>query len=214
MRGSILILLFLFVVAMAACNSRNQNHLIEGFVQTVLLVGDSILNNSDFVSQPETIAAQLSDKGIYSVGTLAQNRAQIKDVYKQIKKTPQPSSNKPFCIVLSVGGNDILQGHADTKLLAIEYSALVNHILGRFPETKLVLCDVYYPFAPAYRKYDAPIKAWNAWLHTTYEHNSNVTVLPLSTLLGSAEDFTSDIEPSAKGGALICEAIITATHNI
>jgi hypothetical protein len=214
MRWSILFLLLVFVVGMAAFNSSKHNayddDVKEGFSNsdkpTVYTLGDSVLNNSGFVSEAESIPAILNKKGII---TLAENGAHIKNVYSQFKAVAEPLDPKSLMMVLSVGGNNILKND-NIETMKVEYKALISRLKSRFPAAKIVVCDVYLPYDSTLRKYDAAITAWNAWLQTTYGNNkvNNVSILTISKLLGSAEDFTSEVEPSAVGGQIISDAII------
>ena len=213
MRWSILILLLVFVVAMAAFNARHDS-VEEGFsnsdkATTVYTLGDSILNNSGFVSPAESIPTLLNKSGII---TLAENGAHIKNVYNQFKAVAEPADPKSLVLVLSVGGNNILRNES-VETMKVEYTALISRLKTRFPAAKIVVCDVYFPHETSLRKFDAAITAWNAWLQTTYGNNkvNNVSILTISKLLGSAEDFTSEVEPSAKGGLIISDAIIKET---
>jgi len=205
------LILIAFILAMAAYNSkttstrRKKEPFTDGTKQ-VLVLGDSTLNNEQYVPYrdaiPSLLKADLAPPQ-YNVTVLAEDKARIKHVYRQLQeqKGKQPD---PSIIILSVGGNDILENSsAGIKTIFDEYNRLIEHIKAQYPSLeKLIILDVYLPMSSQYSNYVPAIKEWNMML------SSHSNVVKLSEIVGAADDFVDDIEPSISGGKIISDAIV------
>jgi lysophospholipase L1-like esterase len=204
------LILISFILAMAAYNStttstRRKKEAFTDGPKQVLVLGDSTLNNEQYVPYrdaiPSLLKADLAPPQ-YNVIMAAQDKARIKHVYQQLQK--QKGKPDPSIIILSVGGNDILENSsAGIKTIFDEYNRLIEHIKAQYPSLeKLIILDVYLPMSSEYSDYVPAIKEWNIML------SSHSNVLKLSEIVGGADDFVDDIEPSISGGKIISDAIV------
>jgi lysophospholipase L1-like esterase len=207
------LILIAFILAMAAYNSkttstRRKKEAFTDGTKQVLVLGDSSLNNEQYVPYrdaiPSLLKADLAPPQ-YNVIMAAQDKARIKHVYQQLQK--QKGKPDPSIIILSVGGNDILENSsAGIKNIFDEYNRLKEHIKAQYPSLeKLIILDVYLPMSSEYSNYVPAIKEWNMMLSS---HSNDEHLLKLSELVGAAEDFVDDIEPSISGGKIISDAIV------
>jgi len=205
------LILIAFILAMAAYNSkttstRRKKEAFTDGPKQVLVLGDSTLNNEQYVPYrdaiPSLLKADLAPPN-YDVTILAEDKARIKHVYRQLQEQKGKKSD-PSIIILSVGGNDILENSsAGIKTIFDEYNRLIEHIKAQYPSLeKLIILDVYLPMSSEYSDYVPAIKEWNIML------SSHSNVLKLSEIVGGADDFVDDIEPSISGGKIISEAIV------
>lgn len=203
------LILIAFILLMAAYNStkRKKEAFATGTKQ-VLALGDSSLNNEQYVPYRDAIPSLL--KAIlappdYNVTMAAQDKARIKHVYQQLQE--QKGKPDPNIIILSVGGNDLLQNKiADVKTIFGEYERLIEHIKAQYPSLeKLILLDVYLPMSSEYSNYVPAIKEWNMMLSSDLNDEH---LIKLSELVGAADDFVDDIEPSITGGKIISDALV------
>ena len=204
------LILISFILAMAAYNStttstRRKKEAFTDGPKQVLVLGDSTLNNEQYVPYrdaiPSLLKADLAPPN-YDVTVLAEDKARIKHVYQQLQQ--QKGKADPSIIILSVGGNDILENSsAGIKTIFDEYNRLIEHIKAQYPSLeKLIILDVYLPMSSEYSDYVPAIKEWNIML------SSHSNVLKLSEIVGGADDFVDDIEPSISGGKIISDAIV------
>jgi len=212
------LILIAFILAMAAYNStttsiRRKKEAFTDGTKQVLVLGDSSLNNEQYVPYRDAIPSLLKAKLAppdYNVTVLAEDKARIKHVYRQLQEQ-KGLKVLPSVIVLSVGGNDILEnGSAGVKTIFGEYERLIEHIKAQYPSLKkLIILDVYLPMSSEYSDYVPAIKEWNRLLETNFNSgNSGNSLVKLSELVGAAEDFINNILPSISGGKIITDAIV------
>ena len=197
-------------------------------------LGDSVFQNKDYVGINESVEDMLADIATKNNSLsliLAQDNAQIKSVYSQIKilQDQKNWNGENNYIFLSVGGNDIvnnfypisnnhknyiastLVSHKREEINKIfrKYIELVEKLREDFPESKIVLSTVYYPKDDQYTKFHNVIKYWNqSVIDYSKLYPKNVyKVLRTDKLVKEPEDFTHFIEPSALGGEKIVEGI-------
>ena len=75
--------------------------------KNIILLGDSILNNSNYVNPGESVSDIIKSKG-RKVINVAVDNSKIKDINKQLNRIPSSYNKSNTYIFLSVGGNDIL----------------------------------------------------------------------------------------------------------
>ena len=207
------LILIAFILLMAAYNSttnstRRKKEAFTTGTKQVLVLGDSTLNNEQYVPYRDAIPSLLK-AGLappnYNVTVLAEDKARIKHVYRQLQE--QKGKPDPAIIILSVGGNDILENSsAGIKFIFAEYERLIEHIKAQYPSLeKLIILDVYLPMSSEYSDYVPAIKEWNTMLSSDLNDEH---LLKLSELVGAADDFVDDIEPSISGGKIISDAIV------
>ena len=73
---------------------------------TIILMGDSILNNANYVPEGTSVYAFLKQK-VSNVINVAKDGATINDLYTQLDKIPIELNNSQTYIFISAGGNNI-----------------------------------------------------------------------------------------------------------
>ena len=198
-----------------AQQEQQKSKQIEKLPTNIILLGDSILNNTTYVKKEETIQELLLDYTKNSkLYYMPKDEAVIADIYDQFATIPADLDNPYF--VLSVGGNDILQGanapgsNKKVKNVFSKYKKLVKAIQTRFPASKLFLMNIYLPptITPAQK---TAITEWNSLLYdyATDPKNNIKSLIAINYKLNQKDDFINDLEPSFQGGKKIVELIIT-----
>lgn len=180
--------------------------------KSVVLIGDSMLNNSAYVSQGESVPDLLSKKlvGNATVYNFAKDGATIADCYSQLNKLSFDSNTTIF---VSCGGNNILNNRDQslelTNLFA-EYTQLLKSIKTRLPNANLYVLNLYMPANGHYTSYKPMIDQWNKFLDDNIS-SIGYKVLKTSDLLVAEEDFIYGIEPSFKGGKKLASKMFDYT---
>jgi len=176
---------------------------------TIILLGDSMLNNSKYVENGESVFDIIKNKN-KNVLNYAVDNSKIQNINNQISKIASVYDTPETYIFLSVGGNDILnspsQHDESTELLFNNYLKVINNIKNKFRKAKIVALNIYHPQADYYRLYYKPIDKWNKLL----EQNKfeGYTVLNVDKLIVDKNDLVQDIEPSRQGSKKIADAIV------
>jgi hypothetical protein len=200
----------LFVLLIIACTLLHGGVLLEGLGRRhIYLVGDSILDNTSYVPRGESVLAQIR-LSHESTTLLAKDNTKIDGVAKQLREIPKEGGT----IVLSAGGNDILQIDPSSRLSAqtalrrafVKYKSNVI-IASKLPNCKVELVDVYYPISNLFKGYHTMIGEWNK-MQGKFAREHGLKVIKVSDLLESEEDFTHYIEPSPLGSVKIASAIL------
>lgn len=175
----------------------------------VVLMGDSIFQNSAYVPAGQTVGDLLKAKvGSDRVVVLAEDHATISDMFAQLSRLSLDWNRPSVCIFLSGGGNDLLVHYVDrqqdpTSLAMLEgarerFAELVRSIRARLPKASLSVVDVYYPTSNRFQIYRPAIREWNRRLQDV-----GVPVISISKHLTDPKDFAFEIEPSSQGGEKI-----------
>ena len=208
-------------------NSFQNTVLQEGLTnkndKTIILIGDSILNNSNYIftegkSVPDLIKAEHSNTYLF-----AKDGAIITDCYTQIEGIPQENNENNTFIFVSAGGNNILSskpGLSDKTSLSNElietffqqYTTLIHSLKSNFPKTQLYLLSLYYPLDPRFKNFYPYIDTWNTLL-TNFAENNNFKIIQTNKFMMHNTDFTNAIEPSEIGGKKIADAILDTVIN-
>jgi hypothetical protein len=207
----IFILLILFLVVLLLKKEINLNDYYDAFTnntngKSVVLIGDSMLNNSNYVSQGESVPDLLSKRLVGNiVYNFAKDGATISDCYAQIDKIPFDSNSTIF---ISCGGNNILNSRQNLNVtnLFTEYSELIKSIKVRAPNASFYVLNLYTPASGLYKSYKPAIDQWNQIL----DDNAALLgyqVLRTDNLLVLDEDFVYGVEPSFKGGKKLVSKI-------
>lgn len=167
---------------------------------TYILLGDSILNNSNYVKENENIESKFNDNVI----NLAKDNANLFTIESQINKLNDLHINKTDKIVLSVGGNDLL-ANRNINDLKIQYTNLLDQIKNKFPYNELILLDIYYPDEKNYKNYYGVITQWNNFILSF--KNKQVKIALISEII-SQDDLIFNIEPSSLAGQKIVNLIM------
>jgi len=199
-----------------AQQAQQQARQIQKLPKNIILLGDSILNNTTYVKKEETIHQLLLNK-INPTKTnqlyyMPKDEAVIADIYDQFANIPADLDNPYF--VLSVGGNDILKLSGDNKKeiknIFSKYKKLVKALQTRFPTSKLFLMNIYLPPTITPQQKTA-ITEWNSLLYdyVTDPKNNIKSLIAINYKLNQKDDFINDLEPSFQGGQKIVELLIT-----
>ena len=183
-----------------------------------VLLGDSILNNENYVGNGKSVTELFMERTDNKIICLAEDDSKIMDVYNQLDKIPANTDTYRTTIFLSIGGNDILfhlveQKNDKTETgvldeLFSKYKKLVEQIKTEFPESQIVVLDIYYPNNATYSKYHQVIQEWNQMLYD-YASKNSIRLVKISSYLTQPEDFTHGIEPSAIGGDKLVSALLS-----
>jgi hypothetical protein len=208
--GSFLIffLMFLFIVARVDGFNNITNNITHN---TIILLGDSMLNNSNYVQQsiPQMLLMKTPN-----VLNLATDGSLINGCYSQINKIPIELNNSNSYMFISVGGNNILntKGTVDTSVIHTlfnEYMALLQFIKTKLPTVILTVLNLYLPTNSQYKSYADYVHIWNSLIQTNAYTLYNV--IDTNNLLTQSADFIYGIEPSEIGGEKIANAIYEQT---
>lgn len=177
---------------------------------TIVLIGDSILNNNMYVPIGEAVADNIKLIHGNNVIIGAKDGATMETCYNQLNNINIINSEN-YYLFISIGGNNILNNNKKFDNLKEKYSELINFIKNKYPKTKINLLNLYFPVDEKYYKYKKNIEEWNEMISslcTKYKYN----LLRLDNLLTNASDFTHGIEPSAVGSEKIAKLIINCCN--
>ena len=178
----------------------------------ITLMGDSILENSSYVGNEDSVQANLNKKTKDKVINLARDDAIIYDIYTQLDQIHYDYNNENNSIVLSVGGNNLLlsiefnKKESHVQVLFSQYMELVKAIKSKMNKVKLILCDCYYSNCKD-TNINNIVTKWNTLLYN-FANKEKIKVIKISSDLTSSFDYVNDIEPSEKGSKKIADAIL------
>jgi hypothetical protein len=183
----------------------------------ICLYGDSILDNGPYVSYGNAVINQMRAAFGNEVALVARDGAVVSHVFGQIDRHPPVPSD---VVVLSVGGNDLLQypslydGHPLDATHPVMQAVQHMHgdyrrLVGQFDTfgCRVVVCNLYTP--AELQGYFAGVMPMALVHELIAYHNQvvadvakayNAQVLDIAALFTDAEDFTHVIEPSERGG--------------
>ena len=213
----ILFILFTILILLLVIFRKETNNIVDTFDNTnakVVLIGDSMLNNSAYVSANQSVPDLLSKKLVgNTVYNFAKDGSTINDCYAQLDKISTELNNSSTSIVISCGGNNILNSRSlkpeKNNNLFNEYSELLKSIKIKVPNASLYVLNLYTPTNSHYVSYHKAIDQWNQLLEDN-KSSLQYNIIYTSSLLVRDEDFTYNIEPSEKGGKKIVEAIVNS----
>lgn len=201
-------------------NKLNEYKIIEGFSseKKYILLGDSILQNKNYVADGNTVENLLREKNL-NVICFAEDNSKISDVFMQLNRIPIEMNSENTYIFLSAGGNNILSYYVDNngdvtnssalRPMFSSYKNLVKSIQTKLPKAKICVLDIYYPDNMSYRQFHSIIGDWNNMLYTYAVNNQNgfYKIINISKYLTQKSDFSFGIEPSSIGGKKIADLI-------
>jgi hypothetical protein len=196
-----IIIIFISIVIIFSCAFFKS--LKEGLTNNdnIILMGDSVLNNSNYVPSGKSVVDILKTKN-QNIFNFAKDGATISDCYGQLDKIPIELNKTDTYVFISVGGNDILNQrgqltNTEIRTLFNSYIELLKSIRVKLSSAKINVLNLYMPSNPRYQTYKSSIELWNQLIK---EYSSKIgemyNVINLDTLLTSPEDFIYDIEPS------------------
>lgn len=227
----ILLLIFVFPIFFIKFKYFSLKKEKEGFFEekysnnnkkTIILLGDSILNNRSYVAPGDSVEELLKKRTTDTIYNFAQDDATIQNVIHKINQIPEHLNNHNTTIFLSLGGNDIIHYYIknkndlqDTSILNhlfIKYETIVHIIREKMNKNRLFLLDIYYPTNNSFQRYKPILQEWNRLLETfnyrNNNNNNNIHILKISQYFTQREDFTDNIEPSKIGGEKIANLIL------
>jgi len=168
---------------------------------TVILMGDSVLNNANYVPAGKSVYDSLKSK-LSKVINLAKDGATISDLYGQLDKIPVDLNNSNTYIFISAGGNDILNKRTELSSTEIRrlfdsYMEFLKALRTKLGSAKINILNLYLPSNPRYQSYKTSIDQWNQLINQSSSKIGEMyNVIDLHGLLTSPDDFVYDIEPS------------------
>lgn len=178
----------------------------------VILMGDSVLNNANYVPEGKSVFDILKSKLSNSLN-VSKDGATINDLYGQLDKIPIKLNNEETYIFISAGGNDILNKGAaltnsDIRQLFNSYMDFLKALRVKLGNTKINIMNLYLPANPRYQSYKESIDQWNQLINDNSSKIGEMyNVVDLYSLLTTPEDFIYDIEPSESASEKIANLI-------
>lgn len=183
---------------------------------TVILMGDSVLNNANYVSAGNSVYDYLKKK-LNKVINLAKDGATINDLYTQLDKIPVDLNNTDTYIFISAGGNDILNKRTELTTNEIRrlfdtYMDFLKALRAKLGSTKINIINLYLPTNPRFQSYKTSVDQWNQLINQySNKIGEMYNVVDLHSLLKTPEDFVYDIEPSESASNKIANLIALTT---
>ena len=178
----------------------------------IVLIGDSVLNNSNYVPQGSSVIDLLKTK-TSKVFNFSKDDSMINDLYTQLDKIPQDLNKSETYVFISAGGNDILNkkgqlSSSEVSQLFNSYMAFIDALRERLGSVRINILNLYVPANPRYQSYKKSIIQWNQLIEESSKKTGQMyNVVDINTLLTSAEDFVYSIEPSEIGSKKIANKI-------
>ena len=178
----------------------------------VILMGDSVLNNSNYVSFGKSVVDILKTK-TSNILNVSKDGGTINDLYSQLDKIPIDLNSEETYIFISVGGNDILNKRsnltsAEVTTLFNTYMEFLKAFRTKLGSTKLNIMNLYLPANPRYQSYKQIIDFWNNLINKYSNGVGDMyNVIDLNSVLKSPNDFVYDIEPSELASEKIANLI-------
>jgi hypothetical protein len=189
----------------------------------VVLLGDSILDNSAYVAGGPDVVRQLQARlpvG-WQASLVARDGARISDVASQVDRIAPDATH----LVVSVGGNDllkqlgVLQERTNSVAAALDrlatirdgfaadYRSMLQRVLARGLPT--AICTIYHPRFPEPAMQRLAITGLSIFNDCILLEaiGRSLAVLDLRLICNSNEDYATAIEPSVAGGDKIAGAI-------
>jgi hypothetical protein len=191
---------------------------IQGFVslpKTIIILGDSILKNNNYVAEDKSVEFLLSaniKKTKNKLLFLAKDDSRISDLEEQVSGIVE--NNK--YIFISSGGNDILQyvysnslNSSVIKTLFNKYKDTVNRIIGSQKPSRIYLLNLYFPTHSSIQPFYKYIIEWNNLLEEFCKSTSSSELIRVNEICNTPEDFTDIIEPSEQCSEKIANKIFS-----
>lgn len=196
---------------------------------SIILAGDSILDNAAYVDGPD-VRAQVESKlpSGWSASLLAVDGSYIADVSDQIRVLPDDAG----LIIVSAGGNDTLRqldilenmvGSVAEALLLLHrvvrvFRGAYQHMLDAILATgvRAYVCTIYRPRFPEENMQRVACTALGLFNDVIIEEAAlrGLPVIDLRKFFTSDRDYANPIEPSVEGGdklaTVICRVALEA----
>ena len=204
-----IVIIIISVVIIFSC--AYYKSLKEGLTNNnnIILMGDSVLNNSNYVPEGKSVYDNLKTK-LDNVLNVAKDGDTINDLYLQLDKIPIELNSSETFIFISAGGNNILNKQTNTDITQLfnSYMDFLNALRARLSNVNINIMNLYLPTNPRFQSYKKYIEQWNNLIN---KYSSKVgqmyNVVDLNSLLTNPSDFVYDIEPSESGSEKIATII-------
>ena len=204
-----IVIIFISIVIIVSCSYFKS--IKEGLTNNnyIILMGDSVLNNSNYVPEGKSVYDNLKTK-LNNVLNVAKDGATINDLYLQLDEIPIELNNTETYIFISAGGNNILnkQTNTDITQLFTTYLDFLRALRVKLSNVQINIINLYLPANPRFQSYKKSIDQWNNLIN---KNSSNVgemyNVIDINSLLTNSSDFVYDIEPSETGSEKIANII-------
>jgi len=185
----------------------------------IILLGDSVFDNAAYVDRNPDVVRQLGQmlpQGRKAT-LLARDGAVISEIGSQLRGLPSDATH----LVISVGGNDALResGVLESSALSVADALEIGDGFGRAYGSMLTevsrvglptaVCTIYeprFPEAPRRKLAATALTLLNDKI-TRQTFARGLTLIDLRLICNEDADFANPIEPSARGGAKIAQAI-------
>lgn len=180
---------------------------------TIVLVGDSMLNNETYVKKGESVEEKIKLR-TRNVFNFAEDNSTINDCYEQVEQIPKTFNRDSTYIFVSAGGNDIINtpdittSREKLEVLKDSYVKLIKHIKSQFPDANIITLNVYKPFATYYKMFYDVIDKWNIFIKETSVY-LETKIANVERIIDEKDDLIYDIEPSEDGGEKIVNELIS-----
>ena len=207
----------LFLITIILFFSYYNSTMIEGMknkVETIVLLGDSIFQNNNYVPPNHSIEDLLNDTIPIQSIVLAEDNATIYNIIQQYNKMPIVLNNSTTYMYISIGGNDLLNFYENNDVNDLTSFNMIWNLyrstilqLSKNTLCTIILTDIYFITDPNYSKYLPIIKKWNTNLYQ-FAKKHNFKVFKISEILTQPQDYTNSIEPSSIGGEKMVNSFI------
>jgi GDSL-like Lipase/Acylhydrolase family len=209
---TILYIIFLIIIIIFFAIRKGLQEGLANNNSSIVLIGDSVLNNSSYVATGKSVSDILKQK-LPNVFNFAKDEATIVDCYNQLDQIPVELNKSETGIFISAGGNNILNGRSQLdsdsiKNLFDKYLELIDSVKTKFPNAKINVLNLYLPANPQFQTYANSIALWNNLLQqNSTKIGQNYNIIDTNKLLVTPNDFVYDIEPSESASEKIATAI-------
>ena len=190
-------------------NTQNESNPMDKANDSVVIcAGDSILNNKIYVPSGKSVVdyIRLNSYSHKDIINISRDGDIITDVYNQMRQIPNVET-KNMTIILSVGGNDLLEYELIEKAY-INYIELIKYIKQTY-KCKLYVLNLYYPMDESMKKFHETISKWNTLLkEIPKKEKIEINIIDISKIITEPSDLVNKIEPSVTGGLKIANKII------
>jgi len=181
---------------------------------SIVLLGDSVINNSNYVPPGKSVIDILKSKTT-NLFNFAKDGATISDLYTQLDQVPLELNRSETYLFISAGGNDILNKHRkltnnEIQQLFNTYMDFLNALHERLGSVKVNILNLYLPSSadPRFKIYRDSVQQWNQLLKENSTTIGRIyNIVNIYPLLTSADDFVKGIEPSVIASPKIANAI-------
>ena len=208
MKLSTIVIIFISIAIIVS--SAYFKSLKEGLTNknTIILMGDSVLNNSKFVPAGKTVYDFLKQK-VSNVVNVAKDGATISDLYSQLDQIPIELNSDNTFVFISIGGNNILKSSPiQTNKLFNEFTAFLDALRAKLNNVRVNILNMYLPSNPQFKMYEPVVNRWNQLIQqSSNKIGAMYSVIDIHSLLTNPSDFVYDIEPSGTASEKIAYLI-------